>query len=108
MKTHFIYQTRRISREETLHANEHGRLISCTARWLHGNDKLATLLATLHHLNCAIHIMTNSASITQRANLLTSGGLRGGVGDTSNTQSPAAYGIDFKAAQSGSGSQDPL
>lgn len=80
MKTPVIYRASRINREETLHVNEHGRLILCMDWWQHSNDKLGMgitrLLGTLNHLNCAIHIMPNLVSITERANLMTSGGLK--------------------------------
>lgn len=82
--------------------------------WQRSNDKLgmgaARLLGTLNHLNCAIHIMTNLVSITERANLMTSGGLKGGGAETQRTDTklPAAHQICFKAAWSGCGLDDPL
>lgn len=95
----------RISREETLHVNEQGRLILCMDWWKHSIDKLGLgttrLLGTLRHLNCAIHIMTNLVSITERANLMTSSGLKGRGGaeaQRNDTKLPGAYWIYFKAA----------
>lgn len=104
MKTHFIYQASGISREETLHVNEQVRLILCMDWWQRSNDKLGLgttrLLGTLRHLNCAIHIMTNLVSITQRANLMTSSGLEeeGVETQRTDTKLPGAYWIYFKAA----------
>lgn len=113
MKTHFIYRTRRISREETLHVNEHGRPILCMDRRQHSNDILGLettrLLGTLHRLNCAIHIMTNLVSITQSANLMTSSGLRGGVvTQRTDTKLPDAYRVYLKAAWSGAACDDSV
>lgn len=63
-----------------LYVNEKGRLILCMDWWQRSNDKLGLgtrqVLGTLHHLNYAFYIMTNLISITERANLMISGGLK--------------------------------
>ena len=54
--------------------------------------------------------MTNLASITQSANLMTSGGLKeeGVATQRTDTKLPGAYWIYFKVASSGTGLDDPV
>lgn len=79
-------------------------LILCMDWWRHGNDKpglgATQFLGTLRHLNCAIHIMANLASITEHAHLMTSSRRKeeGPEHKENDTKLPGEHGICFKAA----------